>query len=226
MSTMTKDDIFTWRKQMRRDYLARRMEMGKVTHQRLNTVITHNLMKGFGFLSNFVTGFCWPFKNEFDARFFIKTLRDQGGRVALPSVAAMGQPLEFYEWWPGVEMKPGVFDIPVPQGTALVLPQALLIPPVGFDEQGYRLGYGGAFFDRTIAKLDIELVKPLKIGVGFDLCHMDTIHPMSHDIPMDYVVTESGIYIPSFSGLKKIEPGEVVLRLRGRFAPPMLKVLA
>ncbi len=219
------EDIHAWRKQMRKEYLARRLMIDTETYQAMNRIITHHLKTSFGFLSNFMTGFCWPFKNEFDARFFIKILRDQGGHAALPSVIAMGEPLEFREWWPGVEMKPGVFNIPVPQHTPLVLPQALLVPPVGFDDQGYRLGYGGAFFDRTIARLAKKSAMPLKIGVAFDLCHMDTIHPLHHDIPMDFIITESGVRAPSPAGLIPIEPADVVQRLDCRFSPQMLKVV-
>ncbi|MBU6459381.1 MAG: 5-formyltetrahydrofolate cyclo-ligase [Proteobacteria bacterium] len=211
------EKIFAWRKQKRQDYLLRRMQMGSSEHQELNKLITEHLLSAFGFLSNLVTGFCWPYKNEFDSRFFVKSLRDRGGKVALPSVVSLGQPLEFYAWWPGVDMKPGVFEIPVPQGTPQLVPKALLVPPIGFDNQGYRLGYGGAFFDRTLAKIAKDKAMPLKIGVAFDLCHMETIYPLEHDIPMDFIVTESGIYAPMKQGLKRVQPEEVPHAIQSRF---------
>jgi 5-formyltetrahydrofolate cyclo-ligase len=80
----------------------------------------------------------------------------------------------FRAWWPGVAMTRRVFDLPVPADTAVVPPQAPLVPLVGFDEQGYRLGYGGGCFDRTLAT---QAVRPLVVGVGFEPARLPTIHP-------------------------------------------------
>jgi len=65
------------------------------------------------------------------------------------------------------------------------------LPFVGFDQNGYRLGYGGGYFDRTLASLT---KKPLVIGVGHEISKIKTIEPLAHDIAMDYVVTELGVY--------------------------------
>lgn len=88
-------------------------------------------------------------------------------------------------------MTKGVFDLPVPDGTMVVQPQALLIPPVAFDTRGYRLGYGGGYFDRTLASMTPQ---PLKIGVAFELSRIATIYPQCHDVAMDFIVTEARIY--------------------------------
>ena len=88
-------------------------------------------------------------------------------------------------------MARGVYDIPVPHGTELVVPHALIMPPVAFDAAGYRLGYGGGFYDRTLANL---APRPLTIGVAYELSRVDTIHPQAFDLAMDYVVTERGIF--------------------------------
>jgi len=90
-----------------------------------------------------------------------------------------------------VPMTPGVYDIPVPDGTEVMLPDAAVVPMNGFDERGYRLGYGGGYFDRTLSALDRRV---LAIGVSFEALRLPTIHPQSHDIPMDFVVTQTGIY--------------------------------
>jgi 5,10-methenyltetrahydrofolate synthetase len=71
-----------------------------------------------------------------------------------------------------------------------VHPQALLVPLVGFDAEGYRLGYGAGYYDRTLASFPKT---PITIGVGFELCRMNTIFPQPHDIPMDFVITEAGL---------------------------------
>ncbi len=73
-------------------------------------------------------------------------------------------------------------------------PTVIFLPVVGFDLHGYRLGYGGGYFDRTIAELSASGRKPVVIGVGYEMAKMDTIHPAAHDMPMDFVVTEAGIY--------------------------------
>ena len=106
----------------------------------------------------------------------------------------MARPLQFREWWPGVPTAPGVFGLPVPQGTELLIPDLLLMPPVGFDAQCFRLGYGGGYYDRTLAELGGRQVQ--RIGVAFELNRMDTIFPQPHDIAMDVVVTEAGIHHP------------------------------
>ena len=87
--------------------------------------------------------------------------------------------------------EPGVLNLPVPQGTEILVPDALLIPPVGFDEGGYRLGYGGGYFDRTLAAMHPQ---PKKIAVAFEMSRISTIRPQPHDIGMDFVVTELGVY--------------------------------
>jgi hypothetical protein len=88
-------------------------------------------------------------------------------------------------------MKPGVYDIPVPDGTQVLTPDIAIVPMNGFDGQGYRLGYGGGYFDRTLAALERRV---LAIGVSYEALRLPTIHPQPHDIPMDFVVTEAGAW--------------------------------
>jgi hypothetical protein len=102
-------------------------------------------------------------------------------------------------------MKPAVYDIPVPDGTGVVAPDIAIVPMNGFDAQGYRLGYGGGYFDRTLAALDRRV---LAIGVTFDALKLDTLHPQPHDIPMDFVVTEAGIYRAGGRAIALISPAD------------------
>jgi 5-formyltetrahydrofolate cyclo-ligase len=78
----------------------------------------------------------------------------------------------------------------VPAERQVVSPTALLVPLVGFDEQGYRLGYGGGYYDRTLAA---SKPRPLAIGLGYEFGRLATIHPQPHDAPMDAIVTEAGV---------------------------------
>jgi 5,10-methenyltetrahydrofolate synthetase len=183
-------ELVEWRKAQRAELLARREAVPAALRAQWNEAVTRLLVEGFAALADGVIGFCWPYKGEVDTRFFIYEMRKRGAKAALPAVIAKKEPLEFREWWPGAPMAPGVFDLPVPQ-TAAVRPHALLIPPVGFGTRGYRLGYGGGYFDRTLAAMQPQ---PLKIGVAFEISRMETIHPQPHDVPMDFIVTERFIY--------------------------------
>ena len=103
-------------------------------------------------------------------------------------------PLEFRRWSPGVRMERGVYDIPYPADGPAVAPAALIVALLGFDDAGYRLGYGAGYYDRTIASF---AQKPLAIGVGFELGRLATIYPQPHDIPMDRILTEAGSFVRS-----------------------------
>jgi 5-formyltetrahydrofolate cyclo-ligase len=135
-------------------------------------------------------GVYWPFQAEFDPRALIDWVIAQGFAVALPAVVDKKGPLEYRAWRPGEALIDGVWNIPIPEVRKVVLPQAVLAPVVGFDRQCYRLGYGGGYFDRTLAAL---APRPLAIGVGFEMSQMETIFPQSFDIPMDVIVTEARI---------------------------------
>ena len=142
--------------------------------------------------------FCWPIKGEYDARHLARTLRARGALTALPVVVAPRTPLVFREWHPGVELAVGPLDIPYPAHSQELTPDAVLLPMNGWDQQGYRLGYGAGFFDRTLASLP---KKPLVIGVSYEMSKLQTIDPQSWDLPMDYVVTERGVYRRDPEGL-------------------------
>ena len=107
--------------------------------------------------------------------------------AALPVVVAKSEPVEFWRWQPGAAMQRGFWNIPIPAERHAVTPDALLIPLVGYDSAGFRLGYGGGYYDRTLAAL---APRPFCIGAGYDSAELATIHPQPHDIPMDLIVTE------------------------------------
>jgi 5,10-methenyltetrahydrofolate synthetase len=114
-------------------------------------------------------------------------IHNRGGRCALPMVVKRNQPLAFRLWEPGTRLERGVWNIPFPADGAEVAPDVVIAPVVGFDSACYRLGYGGGFFDRTLAALP---AKPRTIGVGYTCAAIATIYPQAHDIPMDAIVTE------------------------------------
>ncbi len=198
------EDIRQWRKTQRAELLARRRSISRAQHREWTETMTQLLVTGFPLLQRMTISFYWPFQGEFDPRFAIHQFRKGGAIAALPEVTQKAAPLRFRQWWPGIAVTPGVFDLPVPDGP-VVTPGALLIPPVGFDAQGYRLGYGGGYFDRTLAAMPVP---PLKIGVAFELSRIATIHPQAHDIAMDFMVTEAGIHRVGKTGLERLDPSQ------------------
>jgi 5-formyltetrahydrofolate cyclo-ligase len=185
------NEIKRWRKARRDELIARRAALGHAERAAWNERIGVLLQSIVPVASGAVIGYCWPFKGEFDARFAVRHWRERGATAALPVVVARASPLQFREWWPGAPMKPGVYDIPVPDGTRVLVPDIAIVPMNGFDGQGYRLGYGGGYFDRTLAALERRV---LAIGVSYEALRLPTIHPQPHDIPMDFVVTEAGAW--------------------------------
>lgn len=136
-----------------------------------------------------VIGFCWPVKNEPDLRSALLHWCRRGARAALPVVVAENSPLAFREWRPDAPLEADRYGIPTPTDGDWLTPEALLLPVNAFDAAGFRLGYGGGYFDRTLATLT---PRPLAIGVGFEFNRVATIHPEPHDEALDAVVTETG----------------------------------
>jgi 5-formyltetrahydrofolate cyclo-ligase len=198
VSPLTADELRSWRKAERARLIAAREGLDAATLEGFRQRIDAYLWRSFPGLAAATLAFCWPIRKEYDARHLAQRLRDRGAVTALPVIVAPRQPLVFHEWHPGVALASGPFGIPYPVGSAPVVPSAVLLPMNGWDEAGYRLGYGGGFFDRTLASL---ARRPVVIGVSYELARMKTIRPQSWDIPMDWVVTERGIYRRDPEGL-------------------------
>ena len=196
-------EINAWRKELRAVLIERRVLLDSESRHVWNEHISALIEAGFPLLKHFVIGFCWPYKAEFDARFTVRRLRDAGAVSALPAVVEKRGPLQFRRWWPGARMEAGVLGIPVPVDTAVVIPDATLVPMNAFDQAGFRLGYGGGYFDRTLAAIS---PRPLSIGIAYDEFQLPTIYPQPHDIPMDFVVTQRGIHVVEAGRLKRVEP--------------------
>ena len=194
-----------WRKQQRAQLLAARTAASGQDRAVWSAAIEATLLEVLDLQAQFVLGWCWPYRAEFDARPLAARLRARGVRSVLPVVRGPGLPLAFHHWWPGVAMDKGVYDIPVPRGTEALQPDLLLVPPVGIDARGYRLGYGGGYFDRTLAAM---ARKPVCIATAFELSRIDSLDPQAHDIGMDFVVTESGIAQCLPSGLQALSAAQ------------------
>lgn len=136
------------------------------------------------------TGIYWPLKGEFDSRPLMERVLDAGGRVAIPVIVARDAPLEFWHWDHGTPMQnQGPWNIPAPRERNVLVPELLVIPLLGFDSDGHRLGNGGGYFDRTLASLN---PRPVTIGIGYALGRLETIYPQAHNVALDAIVTEQG----------------------------------
>jgi 5,10-methenyltetrahydrofolate synthetase len=195
---MQSEALKLWRKAERTRLIAARAALDQATLERYRHNIDTHVARSFPGLASAKLAFCWPIKGEYDARHVVRTLRALGALTALPVVVAPRQPLIFREWHPGTEMALGALDIPYPANSPEVVPDAVLLPMNGWDGAGYRLGYGGGFFDRTLASLSR---KPAVIGVAYEMAKIETIRPQSWDIPVDWVVTERGVYRRDPAGL-------------------------
>ena len=186
-------ELKAWRRAERQRLLALRTRAPAAERRLWGQRIEARLRSLLDKRTNFILGVYWPFQAEFDPRRLIDWLVATGSAVALPAVVDKKGPLEYRAWRPGEELVDGVWGIPVPKAREIVLPQVVLAPLVGFDRRSYRLGYGGGYFDRTLAALS---PRPLAIGVGFEMARIETIYPQAFDIPMDIVVTEAEIRYP------------------------------
>lgn len=188
-------DVARWRKAERERLRDLRMALSASERRASGEALVRHLKRilqdHFDAARGMIFSAYWPIKGEPDLRPLMAELHEAGVKIALPLVETRSAPLTFRRWTPATRMVHGVWNIPVPPPEApAVMPDVALAPLVGWTEDGYRLGYGGGYFDRTLAALR---PKPLVIGVGFEAAKLATIYPQPHDIRLDMILTEAGI---------------------------------
>jgi len=170
-----------------------------------------------------VIGAYWPIKGEFDPLPALyrwqedailnedsesKIVFDQSGlaqiatesiasrsprKIGLPVVDKQHKTLTFHAWYPGCPMEEDAYGIPKPKGTEVVVPTLLFVPCLGYGPGGFRLGYGGGFYDRTLASLQ---PRPRTVGLGYTQGWLPDFEPESHDLPLDAVLNDNGVVWP------------------------------
>ena len=137
-------------------------------------------------------GAYWPIKGEFDAlpALFRWAEADVQRRIGLPVVDKKSKQLSFQVWYPGCEMEDDAYGIPKPKGTPTFEPTLLLVPCVGYGPGGVRLGYGGGFYDRTLATLQ---PRPTTVGLAYSQGFLPWLEAETHDVPLDTVLTDEGL---------------------------------
>jgi len=179
-------DVIRWRKAERERLIGARLELSADYRAAQTAAIASDLNQLIPSAPGRVISVYWPIKAEPDLRPWMHAISERGVHIALPVAVALGQPLKFREWRPNARMARGLWKIPYPADGPEVVPSVVIAPVVSFDNDCFRLGYGGGFFDRTLAGFDAT---PLAIGVGYAGALIPTIFPQSHDIPMDWIVT-------------------------------------
>jgi 5,10-methenyltetrahydrofolate synthetase len=148
-----------------------------------------------------VIGAYWPIKGEFDPLPALHRWKEDGElldgpslrRIALPVMDKLHKTLVFHAWHPGCPMEEDAFGIPKPKDTEVVTPTLLFVPCVGYSAGGHRLGYGGGFYDRTLATLQ---PKPVTVGLGYAQGFLDDFEPEPHDMPLDAILNDNGAVWP------------------------------
>jgi 5-formyltetrahydrofolate cyclo-ligase len=136
----------------------------------------------------------WPMGAEMDVQPVLEALAKRGHRCALPVVAGSGLPLTFREWRPMDRLVAAGFGTSEPSPERpRVSPSVLLVPLLAFDARGFRLGYGGGYYDRTLTAMRGCGEQPLALGVGFAAQEMEALPVEEFDQRLDMVATESGL---------------------------------
>jgi len=151
--------------------------------------------------SDLVIGAYWPIKGEFDPLPALHRWKEDGElleqpqprRIGLPVIDKVHKTLSFWAWYPGCPMEEDAYGIPKPKDTELIVPTLLFVPCVGYSAGGYRLGYGGGFYDRTLAALQ---PKPTTVGLGYTQGYVADFEPEPHDVPLDAILNDNGVVWP------------------------------
>ena len=178
-------EVGRWRKAERVRLITARQALPVAARAAADVWLGDALDARVGSVAGRVIGIYWPIKGEPDLRAWAARCRDAGARIALPVVVAKGAPLVFRVWQAGAALERGVWNIPIPGPEAEeVVPDVVISPLVGLGDEVYRLGYGGGFYDRTLARIMALGAKPVVIGVGYAFQRIATIFPQPHDVPM------------------------------------------
>ncbi len=170
-----------------------------------------------------VIGAYWPIKGEFDplpalyrwqedailnqdsashhdfsklepAQFATESIASRSPRkIGLPVVNKQHKTLTFHAWYPGCPMEEDAYGISKPKDTEEIVPTLLFVPCVGYGPGGYRLGYGGGFYDRTLATVQ---PRPLTVGLGFSHGWLPDMVPEPHDVALDAILNDKGVVWP------------------------------
>ncbi len=194
--SLSPEKVKAWRQARRRELLGARTALAPEERARKSEQAVSRFLRAWDdgsrpALAGRIVGGYFPFRGEVDVLPLLHELLRRDAFVALPVVPGPAQPLQFRRWKPGDAMSRGVYDIPYPACEDRVEPDIMLVPLLGFDPACCRLGYGGGYYDRTLAA---AAKRPFTIGIGYELGRLPSIHPQPYDVALDCIVTEGGFF--------------------------------
>ena len=186
------DDVTATKRALRRDFIARRAALDDRARRAAGKRALLHLIGALPLEPDAVVAAFWPMAGEIDTRPLFEALAALGVVTCLPRVAAKGSPLAFHRFRPGDGLLEGTMRVLEPLATApAVRPSIVVVPMVGFDDAGYRLGYGGGFYDRTLPTLDPGSVS---IGLAFEVQRARALPRVATDVALSTIVTEAGVH--------------------------------
>lgn len=175
---------------LRRRMLAHRQAISGEVRLHLDAAIGERVLAWWSAHRIGTLGVYLPIRGEPDLRKIYEELARRGTRLALP-LAERDNPLRFAAWKPGDALGKDAFGVPAPLAPHVIEePDALLIPCVGFNAQHFRLGYGGGFYDRTLVAVSCPTLRPIAIGIAYEINHCDFVED-AHDVALDAIITET-----------------------------------
>ena len=188
-------DSLAVRAAIRRERLAARQalasDLGLYTS--CSRQIEQHLLQWFSQRTLGSLAFCMAIRGEVDLAPVATRLISLGWEAAVAVTSKPAAALVFRAWTPQAVMTLDHHGIAVPDTDLVAAPDILLIPLLAYDSEGFRLGYGGGYFDRTLAGLSTRMPRPLAVGVGFALAEVESVLPQSHDQQLDFIITENGL---------------------------------
>lgn len=174
---------------LRQALIAKRLAIEPALRASWNVRLSSMLLKWWNRDRPETLGVYWPIRGEPDLQEAYAALTAQGVQLALPVVEEKDAPLVFARWTPGDAVVKDKHGVAIPAATMFITPDVLLIPCVGFDNQRFRLGYGGGYYDRTLARE----ARPRAIGIAYSCMHAE-FETGSHDVALDAIITEREIF--------------------------------
>lgn len=179
---------------MRKEARARRLKLARAAGAGAGRAAADHFLAAMTLAEGAVVSAYWPVGDEFDVRPLLERLYAAGHPCALPVVAGKGKPLLFRRWEPGDTLIPAALGIPVPRPEAdELVPDVLLVPMLAFDDAGYRLGYGGGFYDMTLAALREAQPATRGVGAAFAGQRVAAVPHDANDQRLDMILTEAGL---------------------------------
>ena len=174
-----------------RQQARKNLESDKICDARAGALLKNNFLKNIELPPSSVISAYWPIGSEIDVRPLLTALYDAGHTICLPVMVAHDQPLKFLEWTPDAVLHKSKFGIwePCAKQHEEVTPGVMIVPLLAFDERRHRLGYGGGYYDRTIAAL-----KPMTIGVAYGAQEIEAVPDEEWDVALDKIVTENKVF--------------------------------